>query len=108
MEKVKFDLITQKKLKKMNTEEKIDFLLEEVKKDKILILERGLNPIEETKLIETTMSRIDQETFVGIELESYEAEPDADEKIWHKLLKRDTIKPRITVIGPAEMMKTIY
>ena len=85
MEKVKLDLITQKKLKKMSQDEKIDFLLHEVKKGKVLILERGLNPLEETKLIETTMSRIDQETFVGIELESYEAEETADEKIWHKI-----------------------
>lgn len=108
MEKVKLDLITQKKLKKMSQDEKIDFLLHEVKKGKVLILERGLNPLEETKLIETTMSRIDQETFVGIELESYEAEETADEKIWHKLLRKDTVKPRITIIGPAEMIKTIY
>ena len=39
--------------------------------DKIVILETGLSPDEESKLIEITMSEIHPEGFTGIEIETH-------------------------------------
>ncbi len=54
--------------------EKLKFILNEVKKGKILVLEHGLTPMEQTSLIENTMREIEQDTFIGVEMEGYEQE----------------------------------
>jgi len=92
-------------MKEMSTMEKIRFILEEVQKGKIVILEAGLSPEEEAKLIETTMLGIATGNFTGIEIESY---PPSHEKsgVFGKLFRKNP-KSRLTIIGPANKMKTI-
>ncbi|PKK86329.1 MAG: DUF2073 domain-containing protein [Thermoplasmata archaeon HGW-Thermoplasmata-1] len=98
------NLVSKQKMEGMSEGEKIRFILDEVECGKILILEEGLTPQEQTKLIETTMSEIDTDTFIGIEMESYVQET---ERWWQKLLKLSN-RPRMTVIGPAQKLKTVH
>ena len=42
-----------------------------LKKVKFLFLEHGLTPLEQTSLIENTMKEIEQDTFIGVEMEGY-------------------------------------
>ncbi len=92
---IEVDLISEEKVKEMGSVEKLRFILDFVRAGKIVVLEGGLTAEEQMKLIEFTMSQID-ENFTGIEISSYPSK--------RGFLRKKT---RLTIIGPADMMKTI-
>ena len=97
-------LISHETIEGMGTEEKIRFILDEVEAGKVLVLERGLTPQEEAKLIEQTMREVDQEHFIGIEMQSYGMDRGKN------LLQRVAMggpRPRMAVIGPASLLKLV-
>ena len=97
-------LISHEKIEAMGTEEKIRFILDEAKAGKVLVLERGLTPPEEAKLIEQTMREIDADHFIGIEMQSYGMDRGKN------LLQRVAMggpRPRMAVIGPASLLKLV-
>lgn len=101
---ISFNLVSKHKLDVLDSKDKLAFIIDEVKQGKILVLEQGLTPIEQTLLIEKTMKEIDQDTFIGIEMEGY-----AEEKI--SFLQRVfglIKKPRMTVIGPADLLRMVH
>jgi len=100
---ISVNLVSRQKLEQLSSDEKLKFILKEVKKGKILVLEHGLTPIEQTNLIENTMREIEQDTFIGVEMEGYsEDRPTFVQKIFGMIKK-----PRMTLIGPANLLKTI-
>ena len=102
-EGIAFNLVSRQKLDKFSSNEKIKFILKEVQKGKVLVLEHGLTPMEQTELIENTMKVIKHDTFIGIEMEGYgEDKSSIFQKIFG-IIK----KPRMTVIGPADLLKTV-
>lgn len=104
---VKINLVSRDFLDKMPTAEKIRFILDEVVAGKVLVLERGLTATEEAKLIEATMSEIDPDHFIGIEMQSYQPETQPDTR-WRKLLSKGRLtRPRTVVVGPASLLKTV-
>lgn len=104
---ININLISIERLNQMGSWEKIKFILNEVKRGNVLVLERGLTAREEADLIKTTMSNIDHDTFIGIEMQSYSKE-DVKRGSWlSKLLGRKQ-PPRMSVIGPADLLKTIH
>ena len=103
-------LISRKKLESFSTDEKIDYIIKEVSKGKILVLENGLTPVEQSALIQQTMAKIDHDTFIGIEMEGY-ADIENNDNVLRKILNKIfgiIKKPRMTVIGPANLLKTVY
>ena len=100
---IPFHLVSRSKLDQLSSTEKLSFILSEVKKGHILVLEHGLTPSEQASLIKDTMKEIDQDTFIGIEMEGYRDEKASFMQRVFGLIKR----PRMTVIGPANMLKTI-
>ena len=105
MKGIQLDLISEDKLDGMTSMEKVRLILDEVRNGKILVLEKGLTPNEQTKLIELTMNEIAQDDFSGIEIESYPVKH--NENFFNKLLGKPSVKTRLTVIGPAAQLKTI-
>jgi hypothetical protein len=105
MKGIQLDLISEDKLDGMTSMEKVRLILDEVRNGKILVLEKGLTPNEQTKLIELTMTEIAQDDFSGIEIESYPVKH--NENFFNKLLGKTSVKTRLTVIGPAAQLKTI-
>ncbi len=100
---ISVNLISRHKLEELSSNEKLDFILKEVQSGKVLVLEQGLTSMEQTSLIEHTMREIEQDTFIGIEMEGYsEDKPTFLQKFLGKMKK-----PRMTVIGPADLLKTI-
>ncbi len=100
---ISVNLISRQKLEELSSNEKLDFILKEVQSGKVLVLEQGLTSMEQTSLIEHTMREIEQDTFIGIEMEGYsEDKPTFLQKFLGKMKK-----PRMTVIGPADLLKTI-
>ena len=100
---ISFNLVSRQKLENLTSAEKLNFILKEVKKGKILVLEEGLTPIEQTSLIECTMREIEQDTFIGVEMEGYGEDAPT---FLQKLLGLGR-RPRMTLIGPADLLKTV-
>lgn len=97
------NLVSRQKLEQLNSQEKLQFILDEIQHGKVLVLEHGLTSFEQTELIERTMKEIEQDTFIGIEMEGYgEDKPGFVQKLFG-ILK----KPRMTVIGPAHLLQTV-
>jgi hypothetical protein len=109
MEDIGVNLISSHMLEGMSTEEKLDFILEEVRQGEVLVLERGLTPDEQSRLIERTMGDIDPDgddgEFIGIEMEGYR---DDGRPTWLQKLLGKIRPPRMTLIGPADKLKTIH
>ncbi len=104
---VQINLVSRRFLGTMTSAEKIRFILDEVKGNKILVLEQGLDPREEAELIQTTMREIQQDAFIGIEMDSHQHETP---NTWmEKLLARGGIRrSNLTVVGPADMLRTVH
>jgi hypothetical protein len=94
---IKMDLISEDKINSMSSTEKLRFILDGVKAGNIVILEGGLSTEEQMGLIELTMTEVDDD-FPGIELSGYPSK-----RRFFNLRK----KTRLTMIGPAKMMRTI-
>ena len=100
---IAFNLVSRHKLGELSSDEKLKFILKEVKKGKILVLEHGLTPMEQTNLIEHTMKEIEHDTFIGVEMEGYSQDnPSFIQRIFGMARK-----PRMTLIGPADLLKMI-
>ena len=103
-DEISFNLVSRDKLEDLSSTEKLKFILKEVKKGRILVLEQGLTPMEQTSLIENTMQEIDQDTFIGIEMGGYGGDKTSFLQRVFGLIK----KPRMTVIGPAHLLKMVH
>lgn len=103
---VQIDLISAERLDRMTVMEKIRLILDDVMEGNIVVLEKGLAPDEQSKLIEVTMSEITPDGFSGIEMETYPTK-DIDSGFLSRLFGRKTAERRLTVIGPANQLKMI-
>ncbi|MBW3584108.1 MAG: DUF2073 domain-containing protein [Euryarchaeota archaeon] len=101
---VTINLVSADRMGPMTETEKIRFILDEVEDGRILVLERGLTPMEEARLIQATMAEIDTDTFIGIEMQSYGTEPYRN--VFQKLIL-GAPRPRMAVIGPANLLQTV-
>jgi hypothetical protein len=103
---VQIDLISAERLDRLTSMEKIRLILDDVMEGNIVILEKGLAPDEQSKLIEITMREIAPDGFSGIEMETYPIR-DAQGGFLAKLLGGKRSESRLTVIGPANQLKTL-
>ena len=101
---IAFNLISRQKFEKLSSPEKLSYIIQEVKEGRILVLEHGLTPTEQAKLIEHTMKEINHDTFIGIEIGGYENEKTGFFQRVFGVSKR----PRMTVIGPAHLLRLVH
>jgi len=105
MQEVQMDMISKDKLDSMSSRDKIRLILDKVKIGRIVVLEKGLTPREEASLIEMTMTEIAADKFSGIEIETY---PVSNEGSFiDRILGKTADKRRLTVIGPADQLRTV-
>lgn len=102
---VQLDLISSERSTNMGTAQKINMILDRVAEGAVIILEEGLEPDEESKLIERTMTRTDGENFTGIEIDSYRRTNTNTPGFIGRLVGREPSK--LTVIGPANTVQTL-
>jgi hypothetical protein len=102
--KIQLDFIPSDSLASKGSVEKIDLILQRIKKNIIVVLEEGLSPKEETELIEATMREINAKDFHGIEFY----------RLDHKMRIRDRIadyisgrRSGLTIVGPTRMVEAI-
>ncbi len=104
---VQIDLISGDRMKDMTIMEKVRVILDGVHDGNIVILEQGLSPDEESKLIEVTMSEINPDGFNGIEIETYPRTEAGSGSFLERLMGR-TGERKLTVIGPANRIETLH
>ena len=106
-EGVQIDLISGARMDGMASMEKIRLILDGVRDGNIVILEEGLSPEEESRLIEVTMTEISPDEFNGIEIETYPRSETADASFLDRLMGRESTN-KLTVIGPANQIETLH
>ena len=104
---VQIDLISGERMDGLASMEKIRTILDGVRDGNIVILEEGLSPDEESRLIEVTMTEISPDEFNGIEIETYPKSETADASILDRIMGRESAK-KLTVIGPANQIETLH
>ena len=104
---VQLDLISEERLSRMTSMEKIRLILDEVMEGNIVVLERGLAPEESSKLIEMTMMEISPDGFSGIEMETYPARAQGGGLLARLFGGGRESPSRLTVIGPANQLKML-
>ena len=104
---VQIDLISAERMSTLPSTEKINMILDGVHEGKIVVLEDGLSPDEESRLIERTMTQISPDEFNGIEIESYPRSSTSDSSFLDRLMGRRSTS-KLTVIGPANQIETLH
>jgi hypothetical protein len=104
---VQIDLISGERMNGLTSMEKIRLILDGVRDGNIVILEEGLSPDEESRLIEVTMTEISPDEFNGIEIESYPKSEAADASLLDRIMGNNPPK-KLTVIGPANQLETLH
>ncbi|WP_306054798.1 DUF2073 domain-containing protein [Natronococcus wangiae] len=105
---VQIDLISGERMERMATTEKIRMILDGVHDGNIVILEEGLTPDEESKLIEMTMAEISPDGFNGIEIETYPKSETRDSSLLGRIMGSNESTAKLTVIGPANQIETLH
>ncbi|HDH41418.1 MAG TPA: DUF2073 domain-containing protein [Candidatus Altiarchaeales archaeon] len=102
---IEIEFISSEMLDNKNENEKMRFILEKIKKNKILVIEESLSSLEETHLIEETMSQID-EKFSGIEVSTLKER--TSRGIRDRLIRLLGGRTGgLTVIGPSRLIKKV-
>lgn len=104
---VRVDLISGARMEGLTSMEKIRLILDGVREGNIVILEEGLAPEEESKLIEVTMTEISPDDFSGIEIETYPRSRAKESGLLNRLMGKETTQ-KLTVIGPANQLETLH
>ena len=105
---VQIDLISGERMDSLATMEKIRMILDGVHDGNIVILEEGLSPDEESRLIEVTMAEISPDEFNGIEIETYPRSETRESSLLGRLVRSDRSQAKLTVIGPANQIQTLH
>ncbi|WP_421908844.1 DUF2073 domain-containing protein [Methanolacinia petrolearia] len=108
---VQIDLISADRLERLTALEKVRLILGKVMEGNVVVLEKGLTADEQSLLIETTMREITPDGFAGIEMETYSGGAAESHTggggLFGGLFGKKESPGRLTVIGPANQMKTL-
>lgn len=104
---VRVDLISAQRMEDLASMEKIRMILDGVRDGNIVILEEGLTPDEESRLIEVTMNEITPDGFNGIEIETYPREQAGSSGFLGRLMGSEDPN-KLTVVGPANQIETLH
>jgi len=101
-----FHYIPYTKIQSLESKQKIDHILDLVRKDNIIIIEGRLKSTEEANLIRETMSVINKNyTFHGIEIGTFHNDAKGFKSKIAKWLIGE--KTGLTIIGPANIIREL-
>lgn len=102
---IEIEFISSVELGDKESKKRIRYILDRVKKNKIIVIEESLSTLEEAQLIEETMKQV-SDKFPGIEISTL-GEKNI-EGLRHRLIKLlGGTSGGLTVIGPAKLVKKI-
>jgi len=102
---IELEFISSDVLLKKESSEKIKYILDRIKKNKILVVEESMSALEESKLIEATMNQINNK-FSGVEISTLKDK--GSEGIRQKLIRfLGGSTGGLTIIGPSKMIRKV-
>lgn len=103
--KIELEFISSDMLYKKKGDDKMKFILDRIKHNKILVMEESLSTTEEARLIEATMKQV-SDKFPGVEVSTLgeKSERGIRERLIRMLGGRTG---GLTVIGPSKLIKKI-
>lgn len=103
--KIELEFISSDMLDKKKGDDKMKFILDRIKQNKILVMEESLSTTEEARLIEATMKQV-SDKFPGVEVSTLgeKSEKGIRERLIRMLGGRTG---GLTVIGPSKLIKKI-
>ncbi len=102
---IEIEFISSNVLLKKESDEKIKYILDKVKKNKILVVEESMSALEESRLIEATMKQI-KGKFSGIEISTLKDK--GSEGIKQRLIRAlGGNTGGLTVIGPSKIIRKV-
>ena len=102
---IELEFISLEVLADKEDDEKMSFILDRIKKNKILVLEESLSASEEALLIEATMKEV-SDKFPGIEVSNLREKTEGGLKARLIRLLGGTTGG-MTIIGPSKLIKKI-
>ncbi|KXA94065.1 hypothetical protein AKJ65_05530 [candidate division MSBL1 archaeon SCGC-AAA259E19] len=102
---VRIEFLSKRTLAESNFEEKLDLIIENVKKENILVLEESLKPVEKKELIKRTMEEAGED-FPGIEFSGFDSDVSVLDRIVNTLLGKEG-REGLLVVGPSPIMEKI-
>ncbi len=99
---VQIEFVSSKVLEGKDSEQKIKYILDNVRRDKIMVLEDTLSPEEEKMLIEKTMGVVSK-NFPGIEVSALGRGENDFKSVLIRLLGGRT--SGLTVVGPSHLVR---
>jgi hypothetical protein len=106
---VTIEFLSKEKLETDAFDEKLDFVLEKVKDDAVLVLSEAWTPKEKRELIQTSMEEIDDD-FPGVEfmgLDSASSRLEKAREIVYKKFLKEEYRSGITIVGNSRVMEKI-
>ncbi|MCX6767839.1 MAG: DUF2073 domain-containing protein [Candidatus Micrarchaeota archaeon] len=101
---VQIEFISSKVLNGKDSDHKVKYILDNVRKDKILVLEDTLGPVEQRMLVEKTMGMVSRD-FPGIEVSTLGKGENDLKAMLIRLLGGKT--SGLTVVGPSRLVREI-
>jgi uncharacterized protein len=102
---IQLEFISAEVLASQSTPEKVKYVLDHVKEDKIVVIEEGMSALEETALIEATMAQVTKK-FQGIEISTLRGK--GEDSMRHRLIRLLGGRTGgLTVIGPSKLVRQI-
>jgi len=108
MDGIPIEFISQDKLEGMGFDEKLSMILDEVKGDKIIVLEEALTPEEKRQLIQGVLEEVDED-FPGIEFSGLEGREDAFDRLLNNVYGMIGRKRKrgLTIVGNSNIMEEV-
>jgi len=106
---VTIEFLSKEKLETDAFDEKLDFVLEKVKDDAVLVLSEAWTPKKKRELIQTSMEEIDDD-FPGVEfmgLDSASSRLEKAREIVYKKFLKEEYRSGITIVGNSRVMEKI-
>jgi len=106
---VTIEFLSKEKLETDAFDEKLDFVLEKVKDDAVVVLSEAWTPKEKRELIQTSMEEIDDD-FPGVEfmgLDSASSRLEKAREIVYKKFLKEEYRSGITIVGNSRVMEKI-
>ncbi|KXA98258.1 hypothetical protein AKJ40_04070 [candidate division MSBL1 archaeon SCGC-AAA259M10] len=102
---VRIEFLSKRTLAESDFEEKLDLIIDNVKKENILVLEESLRSGEKKELIKRTMEEVGED-FPGIEFSGFDSDASFLERVVNTLLGKEE-REGLLVVGPSPIMEKI-
>lgn len=103
---VQVDVFSKSRTDNLTTMEKIRCILDSVKSGNVVVLENGLAPDEESKLVEKTMSEINPDNFSGVEIKRPNRTQTQSQGLFSRFVGDDGGND-ITFVAPADKIEEV-